>query len=74
MDVTARTIDQAIEVGNHIYHQHRLTDRGEGRFWMRQRAHQVGPAIIGTLQYSGPGADRRRRVHRFLSGERAPVR
>ena len=54
MDVTARTIDQAIEVGNHIYHQHRLTDRSEGRFWMRQRAYQVGPAIIGTLQYGGP--------------------
>lgn len=54
MDVTARTIDQAMELGGHIYHQHRLTNRGEGRFGMRLRARQAGPAVIGTLQYGGP--------------------
>jgi len=54
MDMTARTIDQAIEVGSHIYHQHRLTHRGKDRFGMRLCARPVGPAVIGTLQYSGP--------------------
>lgn len=54
MDVTARTIDQAVDLGSHIYHQHRLTDRGEGRFGMRLAARPAGPIVIGTLQYGGP--------------------
>ena len=54
MDVTVRTIDQAAELGGHIYHEHRLTARGESRFGMRLRACRVGPAVIGTLQYGGP--------------------
>jgi AraC-like DNA-binding protein len=54
MDVTARTIDQAVDLGSHVYHQHRLTDRGEGRFGMRLSARPAGPIVIGTLQYGGP--------------------
>lgn len=54
MDVTARTIGQAVALGGHIYHQHRLTPRGEGRFGMRLRARPAGPTVIGTLQYGGP--------------------
>lgn len=54
MDVTVRTVDQAVELGGHIYHQHRLAHRGEGRFGLRLRARRVGPAVIGTLQYGGP--------------------
>jgi AraC-like DNA-binding protein len=54
VDVTVRTIDQAIELGGHIYHEHRLTARGESRFGMRLRARRIGPLVIGTLQYGGP--------------------
>jgi AraC-like DNA-binding protein len=55
VDVTARTIDQAVDLGSHIYHQHRLTDRGQGqRFGMRLSARPAGPVVIGTLQYGGP--------------------
>ena len=54
MDVTARTIDQAVGLGSYIYHQHRLRDQGEGRFGMRLAAHPAGPIVVGTLQYGGP--------------------
>lgn len=54
MDVTARTIGQAIQAGSRVYHEHRLTIRGDGRFGMRLCARQVGPAVIGTLRYGGP--------------------
>jgi AraC-like DNA-binding protein len=54
MDVTARTIDQAVDLGSYIYHQHRLTARGDGRFGMRLAARPAGPIVIGTLQYGGP--------------------
>jgi integrase len=54
MDVTARTIDQAVGLGSYIYHQHRLRDQGEGRFGMRLTAHPAGPMVVGTLQYGGP--------------------
>jgi AraC-like DNA-binding protein len=55
VDVTARTIDQAVDLGSHIYHQHRLTDWGQGqRFGMRLSARTAGPIVIGTLQYGGP--------------------
>ena len=54
MDVTAGTIDHAVAAGSHIYHQHRLTNVGDGRFGMRLRARKAGPTVVGTLQYGIP--------------------
>lgn len=54
MDVTARTVGQAIQAGSRVYHEHRLTIRGDGRFGMRLRASEAGPVVVGTLAYGGP--------------------
>jgi AraC-like DNA-binding protein len=54
LDVTARTVGQAIQAGSRVYHEHRLTIRGDGRFGMRLRAREAGPTVIGTLRYGGP--------------------
>src|SRR5579863_2920916 len=54
MDVTARTVDEAVGLGSYVYHQHRLKVRGDGRFGMRLAARPAGPIVAGTLQYGGP--------------------